>query len=112
MSLKGVSIPNDSYVDINDIGEGDNALLCCCSKSRTGEWYFPNGSQVEIQGTRKSHSNLNYFYRNRLDSTHMPQSQQVRLNRIKHPPESGRFRCEVQSLSGNTLHEIIVIIGM
>ena len=101
-----MSIHNDSYVDIDDIGEGDNALLCHCCESngnkRVGEWYFPSGHKVQIFGNASINSN-SYFYRNR-------NVQVVHLNRVSLAPERGRFRCEVPT---NTIHhEIYVIIGM
>ena len=41
LSLKGAPIANNSYVDVDDIDEGDYALLChtnktnCCEKPNT-----------------------------------------------------------------------------
>ena len=106
LSLKGVTIPNDSYVDIDDIGEGNNALLCqCCGSSgdsTVGEWYFPSGDRVQTLRNASIKSN-SYFYRNRG-------IQKVRLNRVSLPPERGRFRCEV--LTSSSQHEVYVIIGM
>ena len=97
LSLNGVSIPNSGNVLVTDITEGDygvtdGGLLCitdssdCCRGSDNpngggqGEWYFPNGNSVEIQGTRYG----DIFYRNR--GTRL-----VHLNRVGNPPERGRF---------------------
>ena len=95
LSLKGAVIANDSYVDENDIGENDNALHChtdkldCCNQlpNRAGEWFFPNGSKVTVKG-KANVSSQDYYYRNRGQTV-------VLLNRVKNPPEKGRFRCEV-----------------
>ena len=111
VSLKlGVSyIRNDSYVNIDSIGEGGKALLCetdkqfCCDGDhRAGEWYFPNASKVEILGTANLTSE-SYFYRNRGKKI-------VRLNRVMNPPERGRFFCEVPD-DNNVTQIIYVNIG-
>ena len=58
-SLRGKTYQNNSVLVLEDIGEGDDALLCltdqtaCCSKTFTdalgsvkGNWFFPNGARV------------------------------------------------------------------
>ena len=59
-SLNGTTYQNNSLVNLEDIGGGDNdALLCitnftsCCrssntseNESATGNWFFPNGTRV------------------------------------------------------------------
>ena len=55
-SLRGTTYQNNSLVSLEDIGEGDNALLCltdqpaCCRQSYSsnaiGNWFFPNGTRV------------------------------------------------------------------
>ena len=106
MSLRGQSIANNSYVDVDDIGEDENALLChtnkidCCRyPNRAGEWYFPNGTRVGIVG-----GSSDDFYRDRG-------TQIVRLNhRIGSFTARGLFRCEVLDASG-TNRRIYVNIG-
>ena len=57
--LRNTPYQNNSLVILEDIGEGDNALLCiteltaCCRPPYTdeigavmGNWYFPNGTRV------------------------------------------------------------------
>ena len=110
MFLNGALIDNDSYVDVDDIGVGDTALLChtdkddCChlEGSRSGEWYFPSGAQVLVEGI--ANANRSYFFRNRDQSV-------VRLNRINNPPERGQFRCEIPN-TGGEMQTIHVNIGM
>ena len=93
-SLNGITYPNGSTVLRDDIGEGDSALLCttdrddCCNGffSRAGEFYFPNGSQVPIQGDVGSSG----YYRNRG-------IQLIRLNRQSNGILTGQFRCEIPS---------------
>ena len=61
-SLRGTTYQNNSLVTLEDIGEGDDALLCVtdqtaccrppftgtgyCGASTLGNWYFPNGTRV------------------------------------------------------------------
>ena len=56
--LRGTPYQNNSVVILENIGEGDDALLCitnqtaCCRSPYTGEmgtsgnWFFPNGTKV------------------------------------------------------------------
>ena len=93
-SLRGTPYQNNSCVALEDIGEGDDALLCitnfvaCCLPPYTGEngmdlgnWFFPNG-------TRVSSGNKQWdFYRTRGQSG-------IGLNRIR-GGEEGIYRCEI-----------------
>ena len=84
-SLNGTTYQNNSVVTLEDIGEGDDALLCvinltdCCSHG-DGNWYFPNGSRV------LSHSDWD-FYRDRGKMV-------VRLYR-RRGGEDGIYCCEM-----------------
>ena len=104
----GNNIANDSYVNIDYIGEGEALLCltdkmnCCIHPHRAGEWYFPNNDSVKTQGDASSMS-MNYFYRNRGIQT-------VRLNRVQNPPERGRFNCTVPDSTNNT-QSIYVNLG-
>ena len=62
-SLRGTTYQNNSIVALEDIGDGDDALLCitslvtCCQPPYTGEmgaalgnWFFPNGTRVPSSG--------------------------------------------------------------
>ena len=113
LTLSGVTLQNNSFLDVNDIpsipineGTGvnsDNVLLChtdlveCCNSGQEnvavplGDWYYPNGSIVEFD-VRVYNSNVPLgpplFRRNRGQSV-------VRLWRRKSPSERGQFRCEI-----------------
>ena len=56
-SLRNNTYQNNSIVTLEDIGEGDDALLCvtnltnCCQASRTN-WFFPNGTRVPSNGVQ------------------------------------------------------------
>ena len=86
-SLKGTTYQNNSIVNLEDIGGGDDALLCktnltaCCKPSATGSWFFPNATIVH------SKSALWDIYRNRGKMV-------VRLNRIR-GGEDGIYHCEI-----------------
>ena len=64
-SLNGTTYQNNSLVTLEDVGEGDDALLCitdqtaCCRPPYTGEtgsvigsWFFPNGTRVPSSGAQ------------------------------------------------------------
>ena len=109
LSLKGDYLANNSYVDVDDIGEQESALIChtnktdCCRSDpiRAGEWYFPNGSRVQDGHWNQQFSGVNeYFYRNRGEKI-------VRLNRYGNSPlERGHFYCELPDANeiDKTLH--------
>ena len=76
--LRGISYQNNSIVMLEDIGEGDDALLCltnytdCCQGYDTGEmvgalgnWYFPNGTKVPYEAVNRISGEKWDFYRDR-----------------------------------------------
>ena len=92
LTLNGVQYPNNSVINIEAIGRNGEALICqtnkrpCCGTppNRAGEWYYPNGARVPVEGTGSA------IYRDREDEG------QVRLNRrndVIHP--IGVYRCKV-----------------
>ena len=95
MYFGGNQLANYSIVSLEEIGEGECALICytnspgCCESPRAGEWYFPNGSAVSIEGHMKE------FYRSR-------DSMVVRLNR-RHNAVSptGIYCCDIPGSNGN-----------
>ena len=101
-------------MDVDDIGEDDDALLChttkidCCTNSmgqiRAGDWYYPNGTRVGTIGHSVATGHTSYFFRNRG-------TQIVRLNRASHPSERGKFCCEVPD-AYNVIHSICINVGM
>jgi hypothetical protein len=109
IELNGDIYPNGSMVYIDDIGEGDSALIChtsrldCCSTigNRYGEFYYPNGTVVGIRTRNEA------MYRNRG-------SQLIRLNRNSGSsslPPAGWYRCEIPSESGEQQSISINIAG-
>ena len=106
--LNGLAIANNSYVDVDAIGENETALLChtdkpdCCGKpNKAGEWYFPNETRVRIKGQSQD----NEFYRDRGP-------QVVRLNRHNGSlTERGLFQCEIPD-SSNMTQTVYVHIGI
>ena len=89
--LRGRPYQNNSIVILEDIGEGDNALLCitnltaCCRSDDTGgntsgNWFFPNGTRVHSDGMWD-------IYRTRGQMV-------VRVNRRRGGVD-GIYRCEI-----------------
>ena len=107
LSLRGADVTNDGYVDVGDIGFGDdaNALLChtdktdCCKSPYmiNGNWYFPNGTVVEdfraIMQSGKGTSNI--LARNRGSNG------VVRLYSLGSPTDIGHFYCVVPNAAGD-----------
>ena len=94
LSLRNETYQNNSIVTLEDIGEGDDALLCmtiqtaCCRKPYTGEngsalgnWYFPNGTRVPSSGAMWD------FYRTRGQMV-------VCIHRTR-GGEDGIYRCKI-----------------
>ena len=97
-SFKGTTYQNNSIVILENIGDGDDALLCktnqtaCCQRSYTGSnmsvlgnWYFPNGTRVPSKHT--SSGERWDFYRNRGRMV-------VRLHR-RRGGEEGIYHCMI-----------------
>ena len=108
---RGVQYPNNSIVNIEDVGEGVDAVACqtdrihCCRDYRIGEWYYPNRSNVPIEGRGA------LFYRNRSDEG------LVLLHRRNHniitASSTGLFCCVLPDASGviQTLCIGLLLIG-
>ena len=123
LSLRGTHIPNNSYVDVNEIGAGGpggisdiEGLLChtnkmdCCGSGQVpggdtlGHWFFPNGTVVNSRSSNVDAGRTDFFFRNRFQSV-------VRLLRVGHPLEMGFFHCEVPN-ARNINQSLYVNVGM
>ena len=93
-SLNGTTYQNNSIVILENIGEGDDALLCitnqtaCCRPPYTGgmghtlgNWFLPNGTRVPSLGNQWD------FHRTR-------DQMKVLLHR-RRGEEEGIYRCEI-----------------
>ena len=96
-SLRGRTYQNNSFVFLENIGDGDDALFCitnqtaCCHAHEMGtvqgDWFFPNGTKVPSE-VINSTSGLKWdFYRDRSEMV-------VRLHR-RRGGEEGIYRCEI-----------------
>ena len=102
---QGVQYPNNSILNIKDIGEHEHALICqtdkrpCCGTPpfRLGQWYYPNGSIVPRIGEGTT------FYRDRNDTGI------VRLNQRNHNADysTGLFCCVLPD-SSNRSHTLCI----
>lgn len=96
---------NGDSISFDDFGEGDDALMCmtpyqeCCQSQRRGEFYYPDGSIVNIRAMGQS------LYRNRGIPL-------IRLNHREsitpHPP-AGTYRCDIPDASGQITSVYITI---
>ena len=94
ITLRNTTYQNNSNVFLEDIGDGDDALLCmtnlaaCCrlpytgsNMSVLGNWFFPNGTRVPSASTNSG------FFRSRGQMV-------VHLHRIR-GGEEGIYRCVI-----------------
>ena len=87
-SLRNNTYQNNSIVTLEDIGEGDDALLCvtnltnCCQAPVRGNWFFPNETTVHSSGDLNT-----AFYRTRGEMV-------VPLHRRRGGVD-GIYRCEI-----------------
>ena len=93
--LRGRPYQNNSIVMLEDIGIGDDALLCitnytaCCQFKETvlGNWFFPSGTRVPSDTVNETSGEEWDFYRTRGQMV-------VRLNR-RRGGEEGIYHCEI-----------------
>ena len=134
LKLQGAQIPNNSLVDFDDIlyrtnhapqledpsnANGtlhDAALLCetdlvdCCDIPHTvrGDWYYPNGRIVQLDGNPR-----NAVFRKNRGPNKFRNGRRfygsVRLWRRFSPPERGRFRCELPSAANPNVNRILYV---
>ena len=102
-SLRGITYQNNSLVTLEDIGEGDGALLCiteqirCCRGPSIGNWFFPNGTGVP---NRIIYYGIMWeFYRNRSNMV-------LHMHR-RRGGDNGIYHCEIPDTAG--VHQIIYI---
>ena len=91
LSLRSETYQNNSIVNLEDIGDNGDALLCrtnltaCCrppyTESAIGSWFFPNGTRFPGFGTQWG------FYRTRGKMV-------VHMHR-RRGGEDGIYRCEI-----------------
>ena len=97
LTFMGNNISNNSYVDLNTVGNDDiNAVQChsdltsCCSAAQgpdRGDWYFPNGNRLPFLGGGN-------VYENRID-------QVVALRYTGSGGTSGIYRCDIETNAVN-----------
>ena len=107
LSLGGLLYSNNSAIELREIfespGDGGQSLMCvtsrrpCCRTppDRFGEWFYPNGSSVSINGSGNS------FFRDRGDDG------TVRLHRRGIASLSaaiGQYCCEIPNANDITHH--------
>ena len=127
LKLLGVTIPNNSLVDLDDIlyrtlndpeptdanGLHDQTLVCvtdledCCDAPHTvrGKWYYPDGSVVLLDALGST------FLSNRGPNEVINGRQfygSVRLfRRYSRPPGRGRFRCELPNAADPNVNKTL-----
>ena len=78
LSFDGNNLPNNSYVDISQIGmasDGSDSVQCINDSTRTflADWYFPDGSQLQFgDGMYESRQTHRVDLRRRSGATNSP----------------------------------------
>ena len=97
---QGVQFPNNSVLSIEYIGEGEHALVCqtdrrpCCrTYRRVGQWYYPNGTIVPIEGAGYT------FYRDRSDKGEVRLHQRAGDDYTTYLTATGLFCCVLPDAS-------------
>ena len=96
--LNGKLCPNNSLVNLEDIGKGNKALLCltnntsCCESTSAVGWYGPGEMEAPIMAEM---NNITSLYTSRGPSV-------IRLNKINGATDSsGVFHCRIPDAGGN-----------
>ena len=101
LSLNGIVIPKNGYVEISDIGSDDNTALLCHTNqpprpggvNSGGDWFGPDGTRVQD-------INVPGFTRNRGAMV-------VRLKRTSGTPPEGIYQCIIR-YAASTLRRVNV----
>ena len=96
-SLRGTTHQNNSLVTVEDIGEGDDALLCktslvACCEPFLGNWFFPNGTVLPSEIVNVTSGLQWEFYRDRGWTV-------VRMHR-RRGGVTGIYHCEIPDTVG------------
>ena len=104
-----VTIPNDGFVDSNDIIHHGLSLVChtnkttCChsnvteEKQQLGDWYYPNKTAVQSFSVSRRRGIPVFFARSRSQSK--VTLYVYRNKTYLDPPERGRFYCTIPDAS-------------
>ena len=135
MRLRGETVPNDGFVDYEDImytapdqccndlpsnrNTRDEALKCvtdlvdCCgtesgtTRSERGNWYFPDGNRV-VDSNNGVRFRVNRGP-NELLSNGTQVNGSVRLYRRYNPTQRGRFRCELPNAANPSVDQTLYV---
>ena len=133
LRFRGVTIPNGSFVDFDDImyttpdpccndlpsnrNPRDEALKCvtdlvdCCGtesgtmRTERGDWHLPNGGRVGFDNGGGVAFLANRGPNEEIDGQRFYGS--VRLYRKYSPAERGHFRCELPSAANPSVNQIL-----
>ena len=119
LTIKGKNIPNNSYVDLNTVGnkkenQNNNTLQChtdlntCCTRAQgpdRGDWYSPNGSRLSF-----------YTYMYITNITVLSEGlgpQQVVVYRRGSGGTSGIYRCDIETIAvNNNSGNVSLFVGL
>ena len=97
LSLRGTTVTNNSYVDIDSIGTSDNDAdaLLCDTDSEDGDWYYHNDTVVKDVSAA---NNTSAFVSNRNEMV-------IKLFRTNTSTVGGQFYC-----MANDTNQILIYV--
>ena len=110
VSFMGQTLTDHSYVDISQVGTGDETVQChtnlvtCCSGAQgphRGDWYFPNGYRLNIPGAPGAGNIFETRLDMRVDIRH--------INNANEP--TGIYRCDISTdaIHDNGMRETVYV---
>ena len=110
ISFMGTNLPNHSYIDFTQVGEGSDSVQChtdlttCCNRAQgphRGDWYFPNGERLQF----------NSFSGNNLYEIRDAQRVDLRVHGTPTLPE-GLYRCGIETSATSNDNQESVYVGL
>ena len=97
--MKGESYAANSAVFIEDIGEGDDALVCIHNTEKQGQWIYPNKTVVSFQI-----KNNGFYYIRR-------EEENLLLRRQDILPPMGSYCCKAKTTRSSNKETICAFLS-
>ena len=110
ISFMGTNLPNHSYIDFTQVGEGSDSVQChtdlttCCSEDQgpdRGDWYFPEGERLQFSS----------FASSKLYESRKAQRVDLSVYRSPTPPE-GIYCCGIETNATSNDNRKTVYVGL
>ena len=110
ISFMGESLADHSYVDISEVGTGNDSVQChtdlatCCGPAQgphRGDWYFPSGYRLSFPSSGN-------------DIVESREAQRVELHHNRGTGPTGIYHCDIATVAvnGNYYYRETVYLGL